>query len=442
VIAVCFAYAFGLNLFRPKWYRAETTLAFKNRTNQEQLNATSLSENPLPIFLEQAPVEQQYDLSNILYSTNMAQRVIGDRLDQLYDPSKYDGLTDFYKTFLSQLGYEYDGERNILKLTFTYKDPELASEFCNEFGTCLEDFLSGIVDKSHVSPVLEARLSTALQQANDAQAEVDRITREYNVPDLLEAPKEWVKAYTRALSRSYISDAETQSIIAAMGQIGRNRDQRDLLSEPTAAPDTTILRDIILAGLRFKLAMVNAQRDIAAETTSPDSSAMQQLNYESANLTQYMQQQYSMGLDVESETLLLELQKNLVTNYLYKARAESTYERLEQLPELEAAIRPSIRAANVANATVATLQKLVAMVEVGEEYGVHPVQIVDAALVPTHPIQPAWKTLEYLLPLMLFLATIWFGLVYHSEEIMARAKAENNISDHEEGNYEKISGGV
>jgi len=420
LIAACFAYAFGLSMSGPKWYRAESTLAFKNRRITEHLDIIRLTENPLPLFLEETPVEQQYDMGNLLYSVNMAKRVIGDRFDELYDPEEYDGVLDFYEKFLMQLGYEYDGELNILKVWYTYKDPELAKEFCNGFAHNLEQFLSEIVQQSKLSTSLKARLAQAREEERVAQAEVERISEIYDVPDLIEAPKEWVKTYAEALERSYRAEAETQALLAALMQVRETRERRNLLTEPGSPPDTTVIRDIILAGLRFRLAMVSAMLEVSGETTTPMASVREQLQAESDFLSDYLATQYVLGLDVESSTLFLALQEKIVENYLYDARAEATYTRLEQLPRLEAEIRPAIRAANVATASVSTLEKMSAFVEVGEEYGIDPIRVIDPALAPTHPIQPAWKTLTYLLPTMLFLATLWFALA----ERMAKESAD------------------
>jgi len=404
----------------PRWYRAESTLAFKNRRITEHLNITRLTANPLPIFLEETPVEQQYDMGNLLYSVNMAERVIGDRFDELYDPEEYDGVMDFYEKFLMQLGYEYDGELNVLKLWYTYKDPELAKEFCNGFAYNLEQFLREIVEQSKLSTILEARLADARMEAGVAQTEVERISEIYDIPDLLEAPKEWVKAYAEALERSYRSDAETRALFAALAQIRENRERRNLLTEPGPAPDTTVIRDVILAGLRFRLAMVSAMLDVSAETTTPTSPVRQQLQSESDFLSEYIESQYAAGLDVESTTLFLTLQQKIVENYLYSARAETTYERIEQLPMLEAEVRPALRRANIANASVSTLEKMAALVGAGEEYGIDPIRVVDPAVAPMRPLQPAWKMLLYLIPTMLFLATLWFALANRMARETAR----------------------
>ncbi len=410
VIIVCVAYALGLYFARPKWYRAETTLAFKNLSEQQQFDISGLQTNPLPIVFEETAVEQQYELSNIIYSVNMADRVIGDRLNSLYDPKEYDGLTDFYDKFLLNLSYEYDGDRNVLKLSYTYKDPDLAADFCNRFATGLEDFMEEAVQATYVSPILRARLARAKDEEKDAETEVNRIAELYQVPDLLAAPKEWVKAYAKALEKSYVSEAETESILAALRQIRENRKRRDLLSEPQSPPDTTIVRDLVLAGFRFRLAMIGALSEVSRETLAPDNAERTRLDQEAASLSAYIADQYKLGLDVEKDTLLLELQKDIIKNYLYKARAEATYSQLEKLPKLEAEIRPAIRAQNAANATVEFLDRISSIVEIGEEYGVHPVRVIDSAIVPTRPVQPYWKTLAYLVPTMLFLSTLWFSL--------------------------------
>jgi len=410
VIIVCIVYTVGLHLARPKWYRAETTLAFKNLSEQQQFDISGLQTNPLPIVFEETAVEQQYELSNIIYSVNMADRVIGDRLNSLYDPKEYDGITDFYDKFLLNLSYEYDGDRNVLKLSYTYKDPELAADFCNRFASGLEDFMEEAVQATYVSPILRARLARAKDEEKVAQTEVNRIAQLYQVPDLLAAPKEWVKAYAKALERSYISEAETESVLAALRQIRENRKRRDLLSEPQSPPDTTMVKDLVLAGLRFRLAMINAMSEVSRESLAPGNVKRMRLDQEAASLSAYIADQYKLGLDVEKDTLLIELQKDIIKNYLYKARAEATYSQLEKLPKLEAEIRPAIRAQNAANATVDFLDRISSIVEIGEEYGVHPVRVIDSAIVPTQPVQPYWKTLAYLVPTMLFLSTLWFSL--------------------------------
>jgi len=410
VIAACFAYAFGLSLTGPTWYRSEAVLAFKNRRNAEQIDVTRLSQNPLPVSLEEIPVEQQYEMGNLLYSINMANRVIGDRLEELYDPEEYDSLTDFYEKFLMQLEYDYDGDENVLRLAYTYKDPQMASEFCNEFAVALEQFLAEIVGRTRISPILKARATEAREEARVAEAEMNRIADLYDIPDLIEAPREWVKTYTRAQERSYISEAEMQSVLAALMQVRENRRRRNLLEEPGGTPDTTIIQDLILAALRYRLAMANAVLDVSGESVVPQSPARERLRTESAAISRYLEEQYRLGLDVESTTLLLKLQEHIVENYLYEARAETTYARIEQLPRLEAEIRPAIRAVNVANATVSTLERLSAWAEIGEEYGIDPLRTIDPALVPEKPIQPAWRILAYLLPTMLFLSTLWFSL--------------------------------
>lgn len=412
VIALCFIYSFGISLAGPKWYRADAVLAFKNRAVQSEINLSRLMVNPLPLFLEEEPIEQQYDLTNLIYSRNLADRVIGERFDELYDPEEYDSITDFYEKFMLKLGFNYDGELNIITLSYTYKDPELAAQFCNDYALALEQFMIEVVQKHRASTVIRRRLEEALEEARLAEIEIAAISGEYNVTDLLQTPKHWLISYAEALERSYLSEAQIQSLLAALSQLRENRNRRNLLSEPQGAPDTTIIKDIITAGLRFRLAMINTMIDISVESLTEDSSALEQLRSESGWIQDYLSEQYLMGIEVESETVLLALNENILKNYLHQARVEMTYNRLMELPGLEADIRPAIRRHNLANATVSTLDKLLAMTEVGEEYGVHPIQVIDHAMVPIKPIQPAWNQLQYLIPTMLFISTLWFGFVH------------------------------
>jgi len=411
LIAACFAYAFALSLSGPTWYRAEATLALKNRPDVEHINITRLASNPLPIFLQEIPIEQQYDCSTLVYSTNLADRVIGDRFDELYDPAEFHGPIDFYEKFLLRLGYDYDGEKNIIKLSYIFKDPERAAEFCNGFARALEQFMAEAVERGHISPILRSRLAEARGDAEIAEEEVRRIAALYDVPDLIHAPKEWVRSYGEALTRSMRSEIRVQAALGALRQIRANRERRNLLEEPAGPPDTTIIRDLVLAGLRFRAAMVNALLSVSEEIVPEESSARQRLRAESASLSALLAEQYHLGLDVESTSILMQLQEYLVQNYLYEARAEAIYSRLEELPRLEAEIRPVIREANIANATVFALEKLSSFLEIGESYGVHPIRLIDPAVAPENPIQPAWRTLTYLIPIALFLATLWFALV-------------------------------
>ena len=428
VIAACFVYAFGLAYTQPRWYKAEATLVFKNRTMSEQLDATRLSTNPLPIFLEEAPIEQTYDLTNLIYSINLAKRVIGDRFDELYDPAEFNGLIDFYEKFLMQAGFEYDGDKNVVRLSYTWKDPELAAEFCNAFADRLEDFMYEQVQKTYVSPMLRARLESAREDAKVAEEEVKRISELYGVPDLLESPKEWIKTYAESVARSYKSEAEVKSILAALRQIRETKRQRNLLEdEPRGAPDTTISKDLITAGLRFRLSLLKAISNVSSETAVEGTPARERIASEIAAIEDYLSKQYTYGIDVESKSLLIMLQEKMVENYLYQARADATYSRLESLPMLEKEVRPSIRAANVANGTVAALERLSSLVEVGEEYGIHPIRVIDPAVAPEKPIPMGWNTLMYVLPTMLFLATLWFALT-------VRLVEESKIQEMEKSN--------
>jgi len=409
IVIVCIVYAFWQALTGPTWYRAEAVLAFKNRDTKEQLNLTRITSNPLPVILDEAPVEQAYELTNIIYSVNMANRVLGDRMEEIYNAGDYNGVTDFYVKFLSQLGYEYDGDSNIVNLTYTYRDPELAAEFCNAFALNLEEFMIEVVERTHVSGRLRSRLDTARIEAGVAEEEVRRIAELYGVPNLIEGPKEWVQAYAQAVERSYSSETKLRAILGALMQIRENRNRRNLLAEPTVPPDTTIIQDAIIAGLRLRLAMVNASMDLIEETEVPGGTARAKLEDESAFLRNLIGQQYESGIEVETRTLMMQLDEQIVKNYLHEARAEVTYERLSSLPSLEAEIRPYIRTANVANATVASLERITALLEIGEGYGVHPIMVIESAEAPEKPIMPVWNTLMHMVPIMLLVGTIWFA---------------------------------
>jgi len=411
VVAACLVYSFGLALLQPPWYKAEATLAFKNRSMSEQLADTRMSSNPLAIFLEEAPIEQTYELANFVYSVNMANRVIGDRFDELYDPAEYDGLIDFYSKFLEGLGFEYDGELNVVKLSYTYDDPELAAEFCNGFATGLEDFMMERVESTQLSPMLRARLITAREDAIVAEDEVHRVADLYGIPDLLQTPRGWMKSYAEAQERSYKSEAEMRMVLAALKTIREQGSQRDLLKEvPSGVPDTTIMQDLLLGALRFRLALLKAVSNVSGETVAEGSAVESQLAEEIGFLEEYLTEQYRYGLDVEEESLLVMLDETIIKNYLNQAHADMTYERLESLPSLEAEVRPVIRASNVATGTVATIERLLSMVEIGEEHGMEPVKVIDAAEVPYKPLILGWGTLAHVLPTMLFLATLWFAL--------------------------------
>jgi hypothetical protein len=328
----------------------------------------------------------------------------------LYDPSEYDGLDDFYFKFMSQLGYEYDGQRKVINLTYTYKDPELAAQFVNGYAQGLEDFMVDEAERSYMSPILMSRLDAARRQEEAAQEEIKRTASQFEVPAILEAPSEWIKTYSDALADSYKSETQTAALLAALKQLQRNRERRNLLSEPTGPPDTTIIQDLVLAALRIRLAMLSAGSETLADTLPPDSPSLRRLNEQKTFLTGYLEEQYRKGIDVETSTVLLELQKYMVESYLYKARAAEAESRLTKLPGLESAIRPAMRRASVASAAIKILEPMAEYTSISEEHGLHPVQVIDYGISPVRPFQPAWNTLLYLLPTALFLSTLWFAL--------------------------------
>ncbi|MCX6646713.1 MAG: hypothetical protein NTY09_10200 [bacterium] len=358
----------------PKWYRADALLAFKNReAQQQQMDLSRLLANPLPVFLEEEPIEQRYDLSTLIYSRNLADRVIGDRFDQLYDPEKYGSVSEFYDKFMSQLGFNYDGETNTVTLSFTYKDPDLAADFCNEYALALEQFMNEAVQKHRASTIIRQRLDGAMEDARVAEEEIARISEKYGVPDLLVAPGEWLSTYADALAQDYISEGETQSYIAALQQLRENSERRNLLSEPQGPPDTTLINDIITTALRFRLAMLNTSIDFSEQSVAADTPSIDAMIAEARGIREYLTGQYNLGMGSEQQYLQLKLDENMIESYLNRERVDTTYARLMDLPALEAEIRPAIRDSGIATRTVSTLDKLLAMTEVGEEYGVHPI---------------------------------------------------------------------
>jgi len=426
VIAICFGYAFGITRSGPRYYRSEAVLAFKNRETAQAINAASGGNNPPIMVLDEVPIEDQYDYSVLLYSINLANRVLGDRFDQVYKPEDFDGLYDFYTKFLSLLGYEYDGDQKVIKLSFTYKDPKLAAEFVNRFGRGLEDYMQEAVERSYMTPVLRTRLAEAQREAADAESLMRKIAEEYKVPDLLKAPAEWAKAYADAVERTIKSDVQVESTLAALRQVQKNKEKRNLLKEPEGTPDSTIIRDVVLAALRLKYATLNIMDSEGSETLAPGSPGMNLIKAEKSYLEKYIEQQYRKGYDAETTTLQMRLQKYMVQNYLRKARAKETYKRLEELPRLEREVRPTIRHANVATATVVALERMSSFTEIGESYGVHPIKVVDNGIPPDKPIEPAWRILSHLAPTALFLSTLWFALI----AIMVREdRAAAKISD-------------
>jgi hypothetical protein len=410
VVITCFAYAFGFSLFGPPAYRSEALLAFKNRPMSNRQNLLGLISNPLPAYLDEAAIENKYDYGVLLYSRNLCRRALGDKFDQLYDPSQFSGLDDFYFKFMSQLAYNYDGEQKVIHLAYTYKDPELAAQFVNGYAQGLEDFMVEDAEQGYMSTILLSRLDAAKVQEQAALDEMTRISGEFDIPAIIEAPSEWIQTYADALQDSYKSESQTAALLAALKQLQDNRDRRDLLSEPQGAPDTTIIKDIVLGALRMRLALLNAGTETLAGTLPSDSPALQRLTEEQSFLTGYLREQYRKGIDVETSTVMLELQKYMVENYLYKARAAQTEARIAKLPGLEEAIRPALRRANVASATIKILEPMVEYTSIAEGRGLHPVQVIDYGVAPDRPFQPAWNSLLFLLPTALFLSTLWFAL--------------------------------
>jgi hypothetical protein len=158
--------------------------------------------------------------------------------------------------------------------------------------------------------------------------------------------------------------------------------------------------------------MLNASIDLSRENLEPDSPSLTAMMSEAESIRDYLSEQYIFGIDTEEQWLRVALGESMMENYLSNQRVDFTYSRLMELPALEAEIRPAIRDSNVATVTVATLDKFLAMTEVGEEYGVHPIQVIDSAVVPIRAIEPAWNQLLYLVPTMLFVSTLWFGIVH------------------------------
>jgi hypothetical protein len=411
VAAACFAYAFISSWAGPTWYRAEALLAFKNRSDAEQTNITRIMVNPIPVAFEEEPVEDQYDLATLFYSVNLANRVIGDEFEELYDPKEYDDLTDFYVKFLSRLEYDYDGDKKVVHLAYLYKDPEKAAEFCNRFATAVEQFMQEIVDSSAVTPILLRRLETASAEAETADAEANRIAETYGVPNLVVQPKEWGAAYQTAIERALSSQVRLEAITEALQEVRASRERRDLLEPPVGAPDVTIVQDLVLGALRLRADLLNVTIELGTEVLPEDSARQQQARSELDFLNEYLSSQYKQGLDVETRSLLMRLQVYMAENRLYSARADATLERLERIPRLEAEVRPVLRKANVARTVAFTLQKLANIFGMAEEYGIDPIRLFDPALPPNRPVEPAWNTLMYLLPSALFVATLWFGLV-------------------------------
>jgi hypothetical protein len=375
------------------------------------VNAAELRANPLPVFLDSVPVEDQYDYETLLYSVNLARRAMGDDFDKIYNPADYSSLNDFYSEFLSRLGYQFNGEEKVIKLTYAYKDADEAAKFVNGFAQGLEDFMAQAEERNYTTPILQNRLAAAREEESQALDELNRITTQYNVPDLIEAPREWIRSYADAMNQTYLSDAQMRSTLAALRQIRTNRERTNLLSEPTGTPDTTIIRDLVLAGLRLRYAILSATEKQLQGSITQDSPAAHRLESEKTFLENYLQQQYQRGFDVEVTTLLMKLQEYMVEDYLYKANAEAAHTRIEQLPGLEQKVRPLIRRVNVASAKVALLERITSYVSIGESYGIHPMKVIDTGIPALRPIQPAWNTLKYLLPAALFVCTIWFALV-------------------------------
>lgn len=421
VIIACFAYAFGLSLSGPRLYRSEAVLAFKNRTEPEKINWARLIKNPLPIYLEEIPIETQYDIPSILYSINLANRAIGDDFNNLYDPEVYDGLYDFYDKFLSQLGYEYDGERNVLKLNYTYKDPEKAAMFLNGFAQGLEDFMVDVVSQSYISPIIRYRISELKQEASKTEEQLKSLMHYYDIPDILKAPPEWVKTYLKAKERAYKSEIKVSAASAALKQITANQNRRNLLKDPKPPPDTTIIQDLVLSALRIRYALIYAKLASLEHYAVPDIPTVKGIESEQAFIKDYIEKQYSFGIDIEKNKLFIDLNRYLVEKILYEKITDEAYSYLEKLPSLEAEIRPVIRRANYTAAAIAILERHASFLETSEEYGIHPVKVIDAGIPALRPIQPAWRTLALLLPTILFLATLWFAFI---EKLLASSVSD------------------
>jgi hypothetical protein len=283
------------------------------------------------------------------------------------------------------------------------------------------------VQKHRLSTIIRGRLDGAMEDARVAEDEIARISEKYNVPDLLAAPGEWYRSYADALAQDYVSEGETQSYIAALQQLRENSERRNLLSEPQGPPDTTLINDVITTALRFRLAMLNTSIDLSEMSAAPDTPSIDAMIAEARGIREYLTGQYNLGLGSEQQYLQLKLDENIIQGYLNRERVDTTYARLMNLPALEAEIRPAIRDSGIATRTVSTLDKLLAMTEVGEEYGVHPIQVIDNAVVPIRPLQPAWNMLMYILPTMLFISTLWFGMIQiYSGESEKKIEIDDN----------------
>ena len=423
VIAICFGYAFGKSLTGPTWYKAEATLAFKNRPDQLAEDPLRMMMNPLPVAFSEDPIEEQYDIATLLYSVNMANRVLGDELEEAYDPNEYDDLMDFYAKFLSRLSFEYDGDKKIVYLSFTYKTSEKAAEYCNRFAQAVEEFMQEVVDATAITPILLRRLEVAAVEAEVADAEAQRIAEAYGVPNLKEQPKEWGIAYHDAVVRSLQSQVKLEAVQSAIAEIRENRARRDLLDPPIGPPDQTIVQDLVLGALRIRTAMVNVAVALGEESVTEGSDATEALITERDFLNSYLAQQYRQGMDVETRSLVMNLQVYLAQNEMYERRADALLERLERIPRLEAEVRPVLREASVARTVAFTLERMANLLSIAEEYGIDPIRLIDPALPPKRPVEPAWDTLSYLLPAMLFVTTLWFALVVRMSDVARKNRA-------------------
>lgn len=410
VALVCLVYSFGIPLTGPKAYKAEAVLVFKERDDLSYFEDQRIAGQPVPIFIDETPFESQYDYDGIVYSNSIAREAIGDHFTELFDPKKYTGELDFYENFVSLLGYSYDGDYKTITLTYTYKDPELAAEFCNGFAYGLQNYVQRAVVLGSVSRLLETELARSREESEAAQEEMTRLASEYQIPDIIASPSEWLKNYAEAREQQALSQVKMQAALEAIHVLRQQRNRRDLLNAPESAPDTNILQDLILAGMRLRLDLMKVSLDLASEGVPPDSDTRTRLTTEINFLQNYLENQYKLGLDVEVNEVSLEFQKYHVEDFVQRERVEETYEKIARIPELERAIRPAIRRANLATSKVYLFEKLLNYFKIGEDYENIPLMVIDEAVVPYKPVITGWKTLGYLLPTMLFMCSIWIGL--------------------------------
>ena len=380
-------------------YQAEAKLKFKGNTVSSSLTEVGEALGGLSAIADQGnPIDTE---AEVLRSVPLIQKTINDPKLQLKND---DGDKLSVSAFLNRLSVGSVTATDILKVSYTDKDPEIAAKVVN---TLVKNYLDNnlVVNKAEAVSArefLEEQLPLVEESLRKTEAEIRKIkeSNEFVAPDddtrsLIKGLQELQAEIAKA--RGEMSNAESQASYIR-NKLGLTAEQAVALTTVSQSPE---VRETI-----SKLQGLGSQLAIAQAKFTSNSPNVIELKEQIASLqTLLARQSESIGgektRDLIESIKTEEIQQKL-TNELIQLEADnlglrkqiaslteiekSRRDKIKRVPQLEEKLRQLTRELQSFESTYKVLWQQLQTIKIAESQDPGNVRVISNAVVPYQPV--------------------------------------------------------